>query len=220
MTREFNALDFILDILFPNRCPCCGDFAAFNAYTCEKCAGNLEAARWCETTYDTPENCDDVFAAYRYEGAAVEALYALKFTGDRNFARLSAALLSDVIKGGEFDGIIAVPMGRERRGKRGYNQADVFAKYLSKYTGLQVYKHILFRKNDKEQHKLSAVNRFENARLAYGIFDNTDLRGKKIILADDVETTGATLAACGRLLKEAGASTITVAVAIKTLKMF
>jgi competence protein ComFC len=213
------AADFILDIFFPNRCPCCNEFLTWNAYVCEKCGENLVKLLWDKQGYNIPENCEDVFAAFRYDGAATDALYAFKFAADRNFPRLCADILSDKITAAGFDAIVAVPMGKKRRRQRGYNQADVFAKYLSKSVHLPIITSVLFRKNETEQHKLTADNRFENAGETYGVCKNPpDIAGKRIILADDVETTGATLTACAELLKQAGAAAVAGAVCVKTVR--
>jgi ComF family protein len=148
----------------------------------------------------------------------VEGLYALKFSGGRNFAKLSAQITAERIKESGFDAVAAVPMGRERLRLRGYNQADMFAAFIKKYTGLPIIKNVLLRQSEKEQHKLTAESRFINAAAAYRLCENApDIKGMKIILADDVETTGATLAACADLLKKAGAAAVIGTVCVKTV---
>jgi ComF family protein len=217
--RKSDIQDFLLDIVFPNRCPCCDSFIAWNDCVCALCSDKLETELWQTADYAVPDNCEDVFAAYRYEGTAVEGLYALKFADGRNFAKLSAQITAERIEKSGVNAVVAVPMGKERIKHRGYNQADVFADYIAKITGLPIIGKVLFRQSETEQHKLTAENRYKNAGKAYGICENApDISGMNILLADDVETTGATLTACADLLKQAGAAAVYGAVCVKTVK--
>jgi competence protein ComFC len=208
--KMFTAADFFADIFFPNRCPCCKAFLPWNRAVCETCAALLEEA--------VLQNDDDtelpggipLYTAFLYDGAAVEAIYSAKFSGDNNFPKLCAKILSD---GNEFaknyDCIAFVPMGRNRFRKRGFNQAEVFAKALARLSGLPVIKNTLLRGNETEQHNLSSAERLENAENSYKQGRTAAaVKDKRVLLSDDIVTTGATITVCANLLLQAGAKAV------------
>ncbi|MDR0974802.1 MAG: ComF family protein [Ruminococcus sp.] len=210
MTADINsAKDFLLDIFFPNRCPVCDRFIMWNLSVCEDCESRLSKYR-CES--------DDIISAYRYAGSVLDGIYSLKFAGGRNFAKHCAKIIAPALAG-DFDCIVPVPTGKKRRRKRGYNQAEIFAEYLSQITTIPVKKNILKRVIETEQHLLSETERKANAENSYKADKNSgQAAGKRIILADDVLTTGATVTACTKLLYAAGAESVITAVCAKTQK--
>jgi ComF family protein len=107
------------------------------------------------------------------------------------------------------DFLIPVPLHKSRYRERGFNQSDILAEGISKVIGLSVLKSVLKRKkNTKDQTDLSFQQREENVRGAFVVSEPEMINGKKIILVDDVITTGATLSECARMLKQAGAEKI------------
>jgi len=107
------------------------------------------------------------------------------------------------------DFLIPVPLHKSRYRERGFNQSDIVAEGISKITGLSVLKNVLKRKkNTKDQTNLSREQREENVRGAFVVTEPERINGKKIILVDDVITTGATLSECAWMLKQAGAEKI------------
>lgn len=107
------------------------------------------------------------------------------------------------------DLLIPVPLHKSRYRERGFNQSEIVAEEIGKITGLSVLKNVLKRKkNTKDQTNLSFQQRAENVRGAFVVTEPELINGKKIILVDDVITTGATLSECARMLKQAGAEKI------------
>jgi ComF family protein len=107
------------------------------------------------------------------------------------------------------DFLIPVPLHKSRYRERGFNQSDIVAEGISKITGLSVLKNVLKRKkNTKDQTDFSREQREENVRGAFVVAEPEMINGKKIILVDDVITTGATLSECARMLKQAGAQKV------------
>ena len=105
--------------------------------------------------------------------------------------------------------LIPVPLHKSRHRERGFNQSEILAEEISKIIGLSVLKNVLKRKkNTKDQTNLSLQQREENVRGAFVVTQPEMINGKKIILVDDVITTGATLNECARMLKQAGAERI------------
>jgi ComF family protein len=109
----------------------------------------------------------------------------------------------------KFDFLIPVPLHKSRYRERGFNQSDILAEGISKVIGISVLKSVLKRKkNTKNQTNLSREQREENVRGAFVMTEPEMINGKKIILVDDVITTGATLSECARMLKQTGAEKI------------
>lgn len=135
------------------------------------------------------------------------ALYSLKRSPDRNseklFARELAAELLKLAAANNVDLsewiITFPPRGRRSVLTYGFDQAKGLAKRVSKLTGAQ-YKDVFLRKGSKNQKKLNAFGRLENAAHSFSIKKNVDINDKKFIIIDDIVTTGATVGACEKLL--------------------
>lgn len=154
-------------------------------------------------------------SAVRYEGGVGEALRALKY-GDAlwvvdDLAELLAACVRAEYGNVEFDWISPVPLWTARRRSRGYNQSALLAAALARRTGL-LYKEKTVRRirPTATQTGLTAPQRAANVSRAFrpGLF--TRLEGRKILLVDDVMTTGATVNACAGALKNGGAAAVYV----------
>jgi ComF family protein len=202
------AVDFIVDIFFPNRCPCCRKIIPWEEALCDACAEKLFAYRY--------NGSSDITVCYYYDGVVVDGIYSLKFAGAKNFARHCAKIISADINA-DFDYIVPVPIGKKRLRKRGYNQAEVIAKYISRDLQIPIAKDILYRTIEKVQHTLSEKERIKNAEDSYKIRESGSekVNGKRVLLIDDVYTTGATVSVCKKLLTDAGA-VVDAAVCAKT----
>lgn len=110
------------------------------------------------------------------------------------------------------DCIIPVPIHRDRRIERGYNQAELMAKQVSVLTGIPMKADIVVRKKKTKALKsLNGGNRSRNLQAAFSLKgENEILKGKKILLIDDIYTTGSTADAISHLLLQGGAATVTV----------
>ena len=117
-----------------------------------------------------------------------------------------------------FDCLIPVPLHPARKRERGFNQSELLADELSEVTHLPELKQLLKRiRNTKDQTKLTPEQRIENVKGAFALIDYDRIEGKKVILVDDVMTTGATLKECAKVLTKAGAKRVmgaTIAAAI------
>lgn len=126
--------------------------------------------------------------------------------------RLARRLGEAVAREREFAGcdlIVPVPLHRARCRERGFNQSEVLAEGISQKTNLPLEKGVLKRKkNTKDQTYLNAQQRAENVRDAFSITQPEIVENKKVILVDDVTTTGATLNECARMLQDSGAKSI------------
>jgi ComF family protein len=107
------------------------------------------------------------------------------------------------------DAIVPVPLHRQRSRERGFNQVDLFARPLAKYLGLPYQPVLLIRSRPRpEKHLLRSEERWEAVRGAFAIRKGGRVDNLRILLLDDVMTTGATLDACSRALREAGAKSV------------
>ena len=110
---------------------------------------------------------------------------------------------------GSYDIIGAVPIHKKRKDERGYNQSELIAKELAKSIPNLEYKKILTKtKNNKRQSELNKEERIQNVKDVYEIQNKPIIKNKKIVLFDDIYTTGNTVNECSRVLKENGAKEV------------
>lgn len=209
--------EYIADIFAPNRCPCCDGFIRWDEVICEGCKCRL--SRPDGDIGELPEGCSRAVAAFYYRGAAKRGIYALKDGYGRNFARYAASVLAERLDREDFDLITCVPtrLGRSSMQLRGH--AETFALELSRRTGIPCETGLLKRTVTRNKlHLLSASDRGELAKTMYALCDaELRLDGRRLIVADDVLTTGATLSACASLLKGCGAQSVTAVTICRTL---
>ena len=215
---------YIADIFLPNRCPACSRLIPWNKLICDKCKSSLQPV--------TGEPCDDLtrrsfdscFSLFYYEQPCIKAVYALKHDKAVNFAEYGAQLLCSKLKksglADKADIVTCVPMSRKKLRKRKYNQAEMIAKYLADQLGKPLDASLLVHSPTlTEHHKLSKGERALDAQKSYAASaSHGDITGKNVILCDDVYTTGATMDACARCLKDMGANSV-IAVSIAAARL-
>lgn len=148
-----------------------------------------------------------------YSGAARELILLLKFQKVRPAAQWLARQMEPLVPA-DVDFITAVPLGRKRRQTRGFNQSELIARSLACHAGLQ-YRKVLRRKHETwAQAGLDRDKRWHNVEKAFRALP-AKAGGRRILLLDDVLTTGATLNACAQVLKRAGAIAVHVITATR-----
>jgi ComF family protein len=163
----------------------------------------------CLKTNSVPKNLTCV---YIYEDKVRECIRKSKYMGKEFMAlkRLSFDAVNIAYEWGlDYDGytIVPVPISKSRRKQRGFNQVDIIARSFSLRFKLKVDNSILIRvKNTKTQHGLSRVDRFRNVSGSFKV--EKDISGAKILLLDDICTTGATFLTASKTLYAAGASEV------------
>ncbi len=158
-----------------------------------------------------------------YDGALVHAILLLKFERMEPLGEWFAGRLAEVVKReGEAlaaDMVVPVPLHRDRERERGYNQADLIARPLAKRLKLPHKAVLLVRTRPRpDKQVLSMEERWESVRGAFATRPGSQVDKQRVLLVDDVLTTGATLDACARALREAGAKSViglTVARAVR-----
>jgi len=154
------------------------------------------------------------------EGALVVPEAVLKYNRQIHLRRLvarwlRAALDDERLRDYQFDVIVPVPLHPARQRERGFNQASLLAELLSAHTSVPS-KPLLERiRYTTTQTALDRSERMENLHTAFRLRKNADVRGLRVLLIDDVLTTGSTLSECARVLKRAGATSVHAATAAR-----
>ena len=161
---------------------------------------------------------DGLFAPFSYEGLAENAVRQLKFQGKTGRARSLAPYLAETLNGAQFDCIVPVPMYWKGLRKRGYNQAALLARFLGEETGMPVCPALRKCRDTAQQHTLHARERRKNLQGAYRVRKGISLKGKSLLLCDDVVTTGSTLLEAAQTLRDAGAARVYAVTVCKTVR--
>lgn len=198
----------LLDLLFPKRCAYCRRIVGSDVPCCPKCRAEMPGMKQplCRTQ---DGSADRVYCAVWYDGFVPNAIGQFKFYGKSqlaaHFAELMMERMGERLWEEQCDLIACVPMHRKKQRARGYNQAELLAKELSKRLGVPCKPLLAKNKDTREQHKLSGKDRLTNLK---GTYVSKVLSGQKILLVDDVSTSGATMRECAAALKQAGASAV------------
>ncbi len=221
-------LDLILNFCFPNYCFACGIGLNSESFLCSSCHSKLVplgiACPICAKPYygDGDHLCQEcskghreftlVLAPFRYEDLIVQAICELKYQKKFWLAKPLAFLWKEALfeRLPPFDYVIPVPLHTRRLIERGFNQSFLLAQ---KIFGRSSVKPWLLRIRDTApQVNLSNKDRIKNVRQAFALKKEVNLVGKRIVLFDDVMTTGATVEECSKVLRAAQAKEIYVAV--------
>jgi len=240
--------DAVVSLLFPAGCriceklltsasrvpiceECLDSFPRIPEKACEICGQPMQAFAARESERLICRVCaDNTYAFERarsyalYEGALVRAILLLKFERIGPLGAWFAERLTEVVRKEsdvlEADVVVPVPLHRDRERERGYNQADMVAKPLAKKLRLPHQTALLMRTRPRpDKQVLSFEERWESVRGAFATRPGSQVDNRRVLLVDDVLTTGATLDACARALREAGAKSViglTVARATRT----
>ena len=213
--------DAALDLLFPRTCAVCrseGSFlhegcgaalARLEMPYCSLCAnpGRGPVCSWCK---ETAPAFDGITVPYLMQGAVQDLAYNLKYQNVRASAPELGRLLASHLKLARHhaDSLVPVPLHRRRERERGYNQSELLAREASKDTCIPLATDVLVRTKDSPP-QVSMKSPEERRRNIEGAFECTgDVAGKRLLLVDDVVTTGSTMSACARPLKAAGAASV------------
>lgn len=179
---------------------------------CGKCGRALaNEAEFCDTCIRNERAFVRARSCYVYEGAPKKFVYRLKFGGRRYLAAFIAEAMVDryLDCGFECDCVVAVPLSAKRKRKRGYNQAELIAEELSSRLKLPLIDGALVKtKENKPQTKLTKREREENVRGVYDVTSPETFKGRRVLVVDDVMTTGATLGEVSRILYKAKARSV------------
>lgn len=201
---------WLMELLFPPKCVLCGTLLK---------AGETDLCRTCRTEAPEYPNrkiklqfLDSFAAVWYYEGNVRRSLLRFKFQNARSYAScygrmLAMKLLREYPEG--FDVLTWVPVSRLRKLRRGYDQVELLAKAVGAELGMTPVPMLKKIRNNRPQSRLDSVSaRRANVLGAYKLLDGDPVKGKRVLLLDDILTTGATAGECARMLLSAGAKEV------------
>lgn len=204
-----NPLQVLASLVYPPRCVFCGKLCGIGSALCGDC-DCVEADNRAVTATVAASRLSGAVSACEYGGQATKALLRLKRVPDKRAARFFAELITGRISSNwpdvKFSLVVAVPLNPASRRKRGYNQAKLIADECARILGLPATDKPLARRDGvRVQHSLNLKERFANAAEAYYAANPGLVKGRVILLVDDILTTGATAISCAAALLDAGA---------------
>ncbi len=207
----------ILHVLFPTKCPVCGQIINYMERFCSECTERI-------TPYNggfNVEGAEKFFASFEYNENISPAVILMKdgTCGNADYA-LGNSLADSVLNCmPEFsaDVIVPVPMHKDDVRERGYNQSELICKVISQRLNTPCNAKLVIKNRVTERQKtLTKTERAVNLSGAFSLTDANAVKGKNILIIDDVCTTGATLVEIVKLLKEGGADKVYCACCCKT----
>ena len=228
-----------VSLLYPATCTICGKNVRAGEYLCDACEVKIVriAPPFCETCSEpfegsitgafTCANCahrtiyfDAAVAAYRGRGIVREVIHEFKYGRQMHLRHLiagwlHAALDDERLRDVSIHLIVPVPLHPARQRERGFNQASLLAESLSVETSIPSRLVLERIRYTTTQTALDRSERMENLHNAFRLRKNADVRGLRVLLIDDVLTTGSTLSECARILKCAGAISVHAATAAR-----
>lgn len=190
-------------------CKSCEDKLPFNDKTvCNHCGRKVKAQEeYCSTCKGVLVDVDTGRSAFTYEEPISTLIKKLKYYNGRYIADILGEYLSAVYFKNYFtaDVIVYVPMTKRAEKKRGYNQSKLLAEALAKRVNLPITDCLIKDKETERQATLDKNKRLKNLQDAFKVADKSNIKGKSVVIVDDVTTTGATAQAVAYKLKKAGA---------------
>ena len=233
-----NPLSLLIDIIYPPRCHMCGKFLPYGEisstsnYLCSDCLAGLNPltnplCTICGVPFSSSkgknhlcENCirkrpyyELARAPYFYSGKLKDAIQRFKYNSETHLSTPFGGLLLNFVqkifhKLNEYI-IIPVPLHKKKLRERGYNQSLLLAKSLSRNLGVRLdYLSFIRKRYTLNQAGLRREERITNVKNAFSVFDIEAVEDRKILLVDDVFTTGYTLNECAKTLKKSGAAEV------------
>jgi len=196
---------------------CFKDFTEVKSPLCSLCgrpfSDGIEQDRVCEDCLRKRPSFDTARAPYLYDGALMTAIHELKYAQRSHLADSLGSLLASFAQTwiGERRGylIMPVPLHPRRLRSRGFNQSLLLARCVASKTGAELdFLSLRRTRFTKPQTELSSEQRKRNVRKAFEVVKPEAVKGRTVLLVDDVATTGSTLNECAKALKRAGAKSV------------
>jgi len=226
-----NIKNFFLDALFSPVCVVCRkDIISSNNLVCSSCISKIKINNSffcpiCKAELPSKTcHIESPFllgAASNYADPIVQKIiHSLKYRKIKGLANIVSEVLFDYLENSKLDFkkfvVVPIPLHRQKKLSRGFNQSEEMAKVISKKFGVPLLPAIKRIKNNKPQANIREMEkRIENAKNCFALEEKIDIKGKNVILLDDVFTSGATVNEAVKILRSGGAKQIIVLVAAK-----
>lgn len=218
-------------IVFPSRCVFCTEVLPFgnkelicdecasrieeiSGIICEKCGRPIRYHGQCRQCNSTKHRFDTAFSVYLYKDEVRSAIHRFKYGSKGSYAAYfgrAMATFADYNDVPFVDYVVPVPVHKSRLRRRGFNQSELLARVYAEHRDETVLNLLVRIKHTKAQSGLNTAQRLENIKGAFALADTDEnIKGKTVLLIDDIFTTGSTLDECTRVLKKAGISKVYV----------
>lgn len=227
------AKDYIGRFLFTQRCKYCGRVIDIRKESCEYCDNNISPIKGeiCFKCGKEIKKCDcqgqyvfyeKICAPFYYDGAIKTLVWRLKFKGQKNLAVTMGDMMAECVskryEGYDFDVITYVPATKKSEKKRGYNQAQLLAQRIAEKLDVPCEQLLVKTSETAPQHTLPEMMRSGNILGVFDLKEDADVSFKRVLLCDDIKTTGSTLNECAKTLLIGGAAEVFCVTAAVTEK--
>ena len=214
-------VDWLLDLIYPPRCAFCRRLLSGREKgVCRFCRPKLPYVP-ADGQVQHFRNVDKCLSPLYYHGSVKDSLHRYKFGGATAYADIYSEFIVKCIDENQIscDSITWVPLSRRRLRKRGYDQAELLAKLIAKHLGQRPVRLLKKLRDTPPQSQTgSGEKRRANIAGAYACLRPELVKGKRILLVDDIVTTGATLSEAAKVLKKAGAKEVICATLARSLR--
>jgi competence protein ComFC len=222
----------LVSLFYPANCDLCGQAVTHDLYLCDACeekaqrilppfcakcsepfSGAIDQEFTCANCSHRALEFDAAVSAYRSRGIVRVVMLKFKYGGELHLRHplgrwLLTALADERIRNRTFDIVVPVPLHPARLRERGFNQAELLARILSDETGVPILPALERIRYTTTQTAFDRIERMENLRGAFRLRPNISVQDSRVLLVDDVLTTGSTLSECARILRKAGAQSV------------
>lgn len=211
--------DCILQVIYPTdeKCVLCGEDIDEDNLICNKCERSI---KFCDGIFTVEQGNTkfNYYSVFYYSGAMMELILKLKYKSNFRAGEVIAEYMINIIKTKNihFDFISYIPMTKVAMKKRGYNQSEYLAKIIGNEMKIPVIHCLDKIKQTKDQIGLNGIERWDNVFDSFRIINKDTIKNKKILLVDDVITTGATTFSCAYELMKWDAKEITILTGAKS----
>ena len=207
----------VIDVIYGNSSSCilCSDYA--EEVLCESCKEKINY-EFIKGKIEKEDTCMDYYSCAYYNSLVKEMIIRLKYKSDFSCGRVLAELMERLIEENSIkaDYIAFVPSDKSTFKKRGYNQSKFLSEMLSQAIKLPTADCLIKDKPTKDQIGLDGEGRWNNLKQCFKVKNYQPIRGRKVLLIDDVITTGATAFYCAKALLEYGCSEVSVLTVAKS----
>ncbi len=236
---KVDPLRAIASLFYPSLCAVCSEPVDQSEYLCAKCAqkaprikppfcakcsepfpGAISESFACANCSHRTLHFESAVCAYRSRGIVRKIVHEFKYGKQAHLQHPVADWLVETLddprlQGRRFDVIVPVPLHPARQRERGFNQAELLAQLLSARAGVPFRTALQRIRYTTTQTAFDRTERMENLHDAFRLRKNADVRGSRVLLIDDILTTGSTLSECARVLKANGALSVHAATAAR-----